>query len=254
MNEGRMAELEHLAEIGKLSGGFIHDLANHVTVMSLSLDRIENSLLKEGEKIREHAAESARVRKNVTYFIEAVKKHIRGQDIQCYFSPEKKLKELVELFRYKAEKEHVVIHISSTSKAAARETGSLRIYGSRIRFNQLFSNLISNAIDAFESVRSKEKQPEKGHWIKIGIQKNKDAVVISVADNGKGIETKIKDKIFEKFFTTKASGKGLGLGLATVKEIVEKDFSGSISVKSTLGKGSMFSVSIPYRSNQGKQN
>jgi signal transduction histidine kinase len=196
MPDDKLSELHRLAEIGKLSGGFIHDLANHITVMSLS--------------------------------IEAMKKHIKGRDIQCHFSPEKKIKELVELLRYKIEKERVLIHIYT-------ETGArnVRICGSRLRFNQLFSNLISNAMDA------------GGKNIEIKIKKKIDHVLISVADNGSGINTKIKEKIFEPFFTTKAKDKGMGLGLATVKEIVEKDFSGMISVKSTLGKGSTFSVSIP---------
>lgn len=244
MDQSRISELEHLAEIGKLSGGFIHDLANHVTVMSLSLDRIEESLLKEGERIKEHAAESARVRKNVNYFIKAVKKHMRGNDINCYFSPEKKLKELIEIFKYKAEKEHVSLELYSEKSKNAAKSSNLKLYGSRVRFNQLFSNLISNSIDAFTS---SENVSERIVCIKI--KKKGKFIVISVIDNGKGINPKILEKIFDRFFTTKPTGKGSGLGLATAKEIAEKEFSGSIKVRSVLGKGSRFSVSIPLRPN-----
>lgn len=196
MADDKLSELHRLAEIGKLSGGFIHDLANHITVMSLS--------------------------------IEAMKKHIRGRDIQCYFSPEKKIKELIELLRYKTEKEKISVRLFTETQSR-----NMRIYGSRLRFNQLFSNLISNALDA------------GGKIIEIKIKKKADYALISVIDNGSGISAKIKEKIFEPFFTTKSRNKGMGIGLATVKEIVEKDFSGTISVKSELGKGSIFTVSIP---------
>lgn len=246
MNDNKISELHRLAEIGKLSGGFIHDLANHITMMSLSLDRVEESLLRDQEQIREHAAESARVRKNIKYFVEAMRKHIRGNDIPCYFSIEKKLRELVTLFKYKAEKEHVTINVSVD--ISIRNSGKcLRLYGSRVRFNQLFSNLISNAIDSF-GLSEGVKKRHVSIKIKKKSVKGVDHAVISVEDNGLGIDPKNKDRIFETFFTTKKDGKGVGLGLATVKEIVEKDFSGSISFTSTPGKGTTFSAYLPLRS------
>lgn len=195
MPDDKLSELHRLAEIGKLSHGFIHDLANHITVMSLSL--------------------------------EAMKKHIRGRDIQCHFSPEKKIRELVELFKHKAGQRNISLSVS-----VGTEAKNMRVCGSRLRFNQLFSNLISNAIDA------------SGKSIKIEIKKKNDCAVISVADDGSGINPKIREKIFEPFFTTKPKNKGMGLGLSTSKEIVEQDFSGTISVKSAIGKGSTFIVTL----------
>jgi len=240
----KISELHRLAEIGKLSGGFIHDLANHVTTMSLSMDYVEECLYRNSEQLRKQTIESARARKSIKYFVEAVRKHIRGRDIHCYFSPERKLCDLIVLFKYRAEKERVSLTVSAYKSAR----GS-RLYGSRVRFNQLFSNLIQNAIDAFGEVGGRieeeiEKKTENRH-VSVAITKRYGRILISVQDNGLGIKDEVRDKIFEPFFTTKTQDKGIGLGLSTAKEIAEGDFHGEISVKSTIGKGSIFKVTFP---------
>ncbi|MBT5547127.1 MAG: hypothetical protein HOK24_21970, partial [Desulfobacula sp.] len=74
-------------------------------------------------------------------------------------------------------------------------------------------------------------------------------VKIAVSDTGPGIDSKIIDRIFEPYFTTKEIGKGSGMGLAVVHGIV-KSHSGSIKVDSTLGKGTQFSILFPLA--QGK--
>lgn len=237
--EERVYELQRLAEIGKMSGGFIHDLANHITVMSLSMDRIERSLWQDSERLRQHSLESARARKNIKYLVGTIKKHIRGTDLPCSFSPEKKLKELLSLFKYKAEKERISLFLS-----VARETKGSRIYGSRLRFNQVFSNLIQNAIDSFEDLKAREKEETTERNIVVGIKQKNDRLVFSVQDNGSGMSAEIKDQIFRAFYTTKTRDKGTGLGLATVKDIVEKEFEGKIYVKSEESKGSTFFVEI----------
>ncbi len=229
-----MSELCRLAEIGKLSGGFVHDLANHVSVMSLSMGYFEENLRHESERIRRHTKESARARKSMQYFADSIKRHMRGKDIRCYFSPHKKLNDLIFLFKYRGEKVGVSLKIEGDESVKG-----VRLYGSRIRFNQLFSNLISNAIDSFEETSKEDKV------VKITIETKNKMVFIRVSDNGRGMNEVTKKKIFEPFFTTKSFGKGVGLGLSTAKEIAEKDFGGSIFTRSEEEKGSVFTVSIP---------
>ncbi len=69
---------------------------------------------------------------------------------------------------------------------------------------------------------------------------------VSIEDNGEGISPDILDRIFDPFFTTKEVGEGTGLGLSVSYGIV-KDHGGSIAVKSVLGSGSIFEVSIPVK-------
>lgn len=101
--------------------------------------------------------------------------------------------------------------------------------------NQVWTNLIHNALQAM------------GHAgvLTIGIKRINGEAVVSVGDNGSGIAPEIRDRIFDVFFTTKAVGEGSGLGLDIVKRIVGKHH-GRIDVQSEVGRGSTFSVYLPY--------
>jgi len=102
--------------------------------------------------------------------------------------------------------------------------------------NQVFLNLVTNAAQAIEG-------PEKVIVVTTR-REGKDAVAVEVADNGKGIPPEILPKIFDPFFTTKEVGKGTGLGLSIVYKIVQQH-GGRIDVKSTVGKGTVFTVVLP---------
>ncbi|MBN1414728.1 MAG: PAS domain S-box protein [Bacteroidales bacterium] len=103
------------------------------------------------------------------------------------------------------------------------------------KMNQVFLNVINNAIDAIEG---------KPGVITIETGVAKDRVIISVKDTGKGISEDEKLKIFDPFFTTKEVGYGLGLGLAITYSII-REHNGEITVDSTVGKGTTFKIEIP---------
>ncbi len=102
--------------------------------------------------------------------------------------------------------------------------------------NQVFLNLVTNAAQAME-------RPD-GAVVITTRREGKDAIAVEVADNGKGIAPEVLPKIFDPFFTTKDVGKGTGLGLSIVYKIVEQH-GGRIDVKSTVGKGTVFTVVLP---------
>jgi len=102
------------------------------------------------------------------------------------------------------------------------------------QLNQVFMNILSNAIDAIG---------DKG-TITIGTSKSNGSIRIGIKDTGRGIPENIKAKIFDPFFTTKEIGKVTGLGLWICHSIIEKH-SGSIEVKSQVGKGSEFVIVLP---------
>lgn len=116
------------------------------------------------------------------------------------------------------------------------------------QLNQVFMNLLCNAIDSLEEAMVSEKQllPE----IHIETQKIEDNIVrIIIADNGPGIAEVTQTKLFEPFFTTKPVGKGTGLGLAISHRIVTEEHQGSIYCISSPGKGAKFVIEIPIRVN-----
>jgi|TARA_Y100000294_G_scaffold45835_1_gene42472 signal transduction histidine kinase len=104
---------------------------------------------------------------------------------------------------------------------------------------QVFINLLQNAIDSLKEI-------ENNAVLEIVIYQKKEQKIfcIEINDNGKGIDKQIKNKIFTPFFTTKPAGKGTGLGLNIIQKIIEK-YGGTISCKSSDGKGASFIISLP---------
>ena len=102
-------------------------------------------------------------------------------------------------------------------------------------FRQVMLNLVQNAIAALSS-----DEDEKVLWV--NTQVKSDSFILTVADNGCGMSEETASRIFEPYFTTKTTGTGLGLTM--VYKIV-KEFSGDIQVKSLLGEGTVFTISLP---------
>ena len=126
-----------------------------------------------------------------------------------------------------------------------------KIYGLYSDFSQIFVNLIKNALDAMYNIERK--------ILTIGIKAQKSNIIVSIKDSGHGISNDIKEKIFEPFFTTKpiigeAEGDepvGTGIGLENVKYTLD-GYNSKISVESKVGKGTKFTIKIPIKKNQKK--
>lgn len=110
------------------------------------------------------------------------------------------------------------------------------------QINQVFMNIISNAIDELE--KQKEQQ-NKQITIETGVQ-TENEIRITIRDNGSGISREVKHKIFDPFFTTKPVGKGTGLGLSIAYQIIEKH-GGYIDVISEPGCGAEFAIVLPIK-------
>ncbi len=114
------------------------------------------------------------------------------------------------------------------------ETDLPMIKSDRAQLQQVFLNLLNNALDAV---------PDGGR-IKIASRATHDAVEVSIQDNGCGIDKEIQDRIFDPFFTTKAPGEGSGLGLSICHTIM-KGLGGALTFDSEPGKGTIFRVRLP---------
>ncbi len=118
------------------------------------------------------------------------------------------------------------------------------------QLNQVFMNLIANAIDALEESNTgiKFEEIEKNPntiTITTNLNKDKQSISISIKDNGTGIPEDVKEKIFDHLFTTKPVGKGTGIGLAIVRQIIVEKHKGSIQVNSSPNAGAEFIIQLP---------
>ena len=115
------------------------------------------------------------------------------------------------------------------------------LYGDPGQLGQVLTNLITNAIDAYEDHGSADGR------IHIEVHATAAEVAIAVQDTGCGIVPEHLERIFEELFTTKPPGKGTGLGLAISRDIVSDCFGGRIEVASTPRVGSRFTLHLPRR-------
>lgn len=118
------------------------------------------------------------------------------------------------------------------------------------QLNQVFMNLLTNAIDALEETYKISEQNiiKQSKIISIKTQlKSEDYVIITIADNGMGIPEINKSKLFDPFFTTKPVGKGTGLGLSISYQIIHEKHQGKLWCDSIPREGTKFFIEIPVR-------
>jgi PAS domain S-box-containing protein len=114
------------------------------------------------------------------------------------------------------------------------------------QLNQVFMNILSNAIDALEEGFHRDPMTYGQPSIRIGTAiRAGEAAVISMIDNGVGIPAEAQTRLFDPFFTTKPVGQGTGMGLSISYQIVSDRHQGTITFQSELGKGSTFTIEIP---------
>lgn len=114
------------------------------------------------------------------------------------------------------------------------------------QINQVFMNILANAIDALDEAIAQDKINDPIPQIQILTEVDSEQwVVIRIADNGMGIPESVQQRLFEPLFTTKPVGKGTGLGLSIAHQIVVDKHNGELAVNSQPGKGTEFIIKIP---------
>ncbi|NET00188.1 MAG: HAMP domain-containing protein [Sphaerospermopsis sp. SIO1G1] len=156
----------------------------------------------------------------------------------------------------------VILSHRLKAKCARTEIEIIKNYGNlplidcyASQINQVFMNIINNAIDALEEqdkLRSLEEIKAKPSTIKISTVYDHEWISIHIADNGMGIQQKDSSRVFNPFFTTKGVGEGTGLGLSISYQIITQKHCGQLFFNSVPGEGTEFVIKLPLNGSRFK--
>ncbi len=232
------AKLYHsdkLAALGKMGASVAHEINNPLSIVIQKIGWIQDLMAEEEIRDSKHFKEYETSLDKMIYHLERIRKvvhnmlgyarrmepHLEDVDIN------ETINQTIGLLENYARINNIGIQTDLSPDLPV-------IASDQSQLQQVFLNLISNAIDAIGN----------NGIVEVTSQKKTTQIFISIKDNGSGMTEEQQKKAFDPFYTTKATGKGTGLGLWVSYDIM-KQMGGSISLKSEVGKGSTFTVQIP---------
>ncbi len=228
----RMNELSKAAEFGKLAQGIFHDLMTPLTSIILHTERLDKTSIKDIETINNTLKKTAEASHKMAQYIENIKSSIRNEQMKKECFIEQEINDVLDILGYKIRQANISINKNVSDKYS--------LYADQIKIRQILLNIISNAIDSYNDTDKEDRT------ININVSKIDNNLIIKIKDNGCGIKKENIDKIFQPFFSTKDKEKGIGIGLTTVKKIVEEDLYGKIYVYSEENNGTSLNIEIPH--------
>jgi two-component system NtrC family sensor kinase len=237
MNElnAQLVQSDKLAALGKMAAGVAHEINNPLAVIFQKTGLIED-LLAEGDfhesgdlqefkdavkKIEEHVERARKVVHGMLGYARKMEPHFENVNIK------ETVNQTIDLLGNYARINNITIKTDLPD-------GLPTIAGDEAQLQQVFFNLISNAIDAIGT----------DGLIQIVCRIEDPNIIVQIADDGPGMSEGVQKNIFEPFFTTKEASKGTGLGLWVSYNIMEK-MGGSVSLESQEQKGTTVTIKIP---------
>ena len=257
VTQSQLIQAEKMSGLGQMVAGIAHEINNPVSFISGNLTYVDEYVQNLITLLKLYQQYFPQVSPEITDCMEKIELEFLLDDLPQLIESMKvgtyRIRDIVLSLRNfsrldEAEQKRVNLHegIDSTLlilnhklKPYIKSGDIPKILCHPAQLNQVFMNILSNAADVLFETNIKSKQ--------ITIQTSVDDfkyVCIRIQNNGNGIPSEIKEKIFNPFFTTKPIGKGTGLGLSISYQIIEKH-QGTIEVVSELRKGTEFVIKIP---------
>jgi signal transduction histidine kinase len=233
--EQQMIATERLAALGTLAAGVAHEINNPLAIINESAGYLRTVLKKNElaeiphrasiDKALEKIETGVKRARTITHQLLAdVGKHepvLTEVDLPALVG------ETARLIRRDADRKRIQVNLEADCDPPT-------LWADPNQIRQVLINLLNNAMHA----------TEEGGRITVRLQRTDAGVAIEIVDSGTGIPKENLDRIFEPFFSTKAPGKGTGLGLFVSRDIIEKA-GGELAVESCLGEGSCFRIHLP---------
>lgn len=273
----QLIQSEKMSSLGQLVAGIAHEINNPVNFIHGNLTHINNYTQDLLEAIALYQDEYPQASATIQDRLEEIDLYFLQEDIAKILSSMKagteRIRQIVLSLRNfsrldEAEMKFVDIHegIKSTLlilqhrfqnnacnspiqvSEQYNELPAVECYASEM--NQVFMNIINNAIDALEDLERRRIRTlefiEPTIWIRTSLINN-ERVKIEITDNGIGMTPEVQSRIFDPFFTTKEVGKGTGLGLSVSYQIVVEKHQGYLKCRSEVGTGTTLQIEIPIR-------
>ena len=227
LHRTQMSRAEHLATLGELAAGLAHEIRNPLAGIAGVIEIIGRDLPSTSPAravVKDVRLEIAQINRILTDLLETARPH---PPQICKSNLNTTVEHAVMLARQQVFSKPIKIELQQAAELSEVEHDSDQIH-------QVLLNLLLNAVQAMEAEGT----------IHVDIGSRGEYATVDVSDTGRGISPQNLPNIFRPFFTTKGNGTGLGLSLA--RRIVEEHH-GRIEVSSVVGKGSKFTVLLPFR-------
>lgn len=228
-----------LASIGRLAAGVAHEINNPLSIINQKTGLVQDLMEFSGGFAHKDNMEEALVGiqksvtrcKTITHRLLGFARHtdVLTEEIDLNDT----IREVVDFLAKEATYNQIAIEFNLSPDME-------KIWSDRGPLQQIFLNIINNAIDAIGS---------NGTITLRTRQIDQDTTLIRIMDDGPGMSSTVMEHVFEPFFTTKKTGKGTGLGLSITYGLVKK-LGGDINVKSEIGKGTTFEITLPVRQSE----
>lgn len=217
-------QMYRFAELGQLGVTLLHDLANHLTALSLEIDGLQNT---------EHSKAVSRAQHITNYLgslIDKTRDRLNGGTQEYTFNIIRTVGEIIDFMDDKAERAHVVIEWRPPAQ-------SWQYTGDPTSLSQVIAIIVSNAIDSY----SVSVSPKR--LVVVTMERNETHITIRIRNFGQKITKSRKRLLFKPFRSSKKSGMGVGLFIA--KQTVEMQFSGTLMLN-PKGDQTEFVISLPH--------
>ncbi|MHC1729821.1 MAG: ATP-binding protein [Syntrophobacteraceae bacterium] len=236
--DASLIQSSKMAALGKLAAGIAHEVNNPLAVIKEKVGWIRDLLSEEEIASSENYVEFEDAVRKIDYHVDRAKKVThrllgfarRMEPIREQVDLNRLVSETIDFLSNEAHYRNIEIKTEFDKRLPPTISDSSQL-------QQVILNIVNNAIDAIGKsgeirVATKFREAER-------------ELLVTIADNGPGIAPELIGKIFDPFFTTKEYGMGTGLGLSISYSIIEK-LGGEITVASEIGKGSTFSICVPW--------